>query len=99
MTTITIQLNEKQYKSLEYVAVSPKNWAENVVAERARIAKDEIIAKLVVSQSRSEVLLNIHLLFAVLFLSNLNHMLVELVHFHLLQVVYYLHYSKQPVLL
>lgn len=48
MTTITIQLNETQYKSLKYVAVSPEYWAENVVAERARIAKDEIIAKLVV---------------------------------------------------
>lgn len=47
MATITIQLNETQYKSLEYAALSPEDWAVNAVTERARIAKEEIIALLV----------------------------------------------------
>lgn len=47
MTTITIQLNETQYKSLEYAALSPEDWAVNAATERARIAKEEIIASLV----------------------------------------------------
>ena len=47
MTTITIELTDTQNKSLEYAASSPQDWAENVVTERARVAKKEIIAKLV----------------------------------------------------
>ena len=43
MPTITIELTDTQYKGLEYVAVSPEDWAENAVTERARIANDEIV--------------------------------------------------------
>ena len=43
MQTVNIELSETQYKGLEYVAVSPKEWADNVVRNRARIANDEII--------------------------------------------------------
>ena len=43
MATITIQLTETQYKGLEYAALSPEDWASNVVTERARIANDEIV--------------------------------------------------------
>jgi len=43
MPTITIELTDTQYKGLEYVALSPEDWAENVVTERARIANDEIV--------------------------------------------------------
>jgi len=43
MTTITIELTDTQYKGLEYVALSPQDWAENAVTERARIANDEIV--------------------------------------------------------
>ena len=43
MATITIELTETQYKGLEYVALSPEDWAENAVTERARIANDEIV--------------------------------------------------------
>jgi len=41
--TITIELTDTQFKGLEYVALSPQEWAENAVTERARIANDEIV--------------------------------------------------------
>jgi len=41
--TITIELTDTQYKGLEYVALSPSDWAENAVTERCRIANDEIV--------------------------------------------------------
>ena len=44
MPNITIILTETQYKGLEYAAFSPQDWAENAVAERCRIANDEIIS-------------------------------------------------------
>lgn len=43
MPNITITLTDTQMKGLEYAAVSPQDWAENAVTERARIANDEII--------------------------------------------------------
>jgi len=43
MTTITINLNDTQYKGMEYVAASPEDWADNAVTNRARIAIDEIV--------------------------------------------------------
>jgi hypothetical protein len=43
MPTITIELTDTQYKGLEYAALSPQDWAENAVTERARIANDEIV--------------------------------------------------------
>ena len=43
MATITIELTDTQYKGLEYAAVSPQEWAENAVINRARIANDEIV--------------------------------------------------------
>jgi hypothetical protein len=43
MATITIELTDTQYKGLEYAALSPEDWAENAVTERARIANDEIV--------------------------------------------------------
>jgi len=39
---ITITLTAAQEKGLAYVALSPQDWAENVVHERCRIAMDEI---------------------------------------------------------
>ena len=42
--TITIELTDTQYKGLEYAALSPQEWAENAVTERARIANDEIVS-------------------------------------------------------
>ena len=39
---ITITLTEAEAKALSYVALSPQEWAENAVHERARIAMEEI---------------------------------------------------------
>ena len=57
MTTITIELTDTQNKSLEYAANSPQAWIENAVTNRARIAKDEIIAKLVEHCNTNEIAL------------------------------------------
>ena len=43
MPDITITLTDTQLKGLEYAALSPQDWAENAVTNRARIANDEII--------------------------------------------------------
>jgi hypothetical protein len=43
MPNITITLTDTQFKGLEYAALSPQEWAENVVTERCRIANDEIV--------------------------------------------------------
>ena len=43
MPNITIALTDTQYAGLEYAALSPQEWAENAVTERARIANDEIV--------------------------------------------------------
>ena len=43
MPNITIELTETQYKGLQYAAVSPEDWADNAVTNRARIANDEIV--------------------------------------------------------
>lgn len=47
MATYTITLTEAEDKSLRYAAVSAQDWIDNATKERARIAKEEIIAKLV----------------------------------------------------
>lgn len=44
---ITITLTDTEYKSLQYAAVSVQDWADNALKNRARIAKEEIIALLV----------------------------------------------------
>jgi len=53
--TITIELTDTQYKGLEYAALSPQEWAENAVTERARIAGDEIVAALVAHCNANEI--------------------------------------------
>lgn len=47
MPSITVELTETQLKGLQYVAVSPQEWAENALTNRARIANDEIVKKVV----------------------------------------------------
>jgi len=47
MANITVELTATQTKCLEYVANSVQDWADNALHNRARIAQDEIIAKLV----------------------------------------------------
>ena len=43
MPTITVTLTDTQLKGLEYAAVSPQDWADNALTNRARIANDEIV--------------------------------------------------------
>ena len=47
MTDITVTLTATENKSLEYVANSVQEFADNALKNRARIAKEEIIQKLV----------------------------------------------------
>lgn len=47
MPNITVSLTDTENKSMEFAAVSVQDWSDNVIKNRARIAKNEIIAKLV----------------------------------------------------
>ena len=47
MANITVTLTDTQTKSLEYAAYSVQDWCDNAAHNRARIAQEEIIAKLV----------------------------------------------------
>lgn len=47
MANITVTLTDTQTKSLEYAAYSVQDWCNNAIHNRARIAQDEIIDKLV----------------------------------------------------
>ena len=47
MAEIKVTVTDTELKCLEYAAASPQDWADNALTNRARIAKDEIIAALV----------------------------------------------------
>ena len=47
MPDITISITDTEKKALEYVMTDITEWTDNVVTNRARIAKDEIISLLV----------------------------------------------------
>ena len=47
MANITVELSATQTKCLEYIAETVQDWADNALHNRARIAQEEIIAKLV----------------------------------------------------
>ena len=47
MPNITIALTDTQNKCMEYAVADVQDWADNALHNRARIAQDEIIAKLV----------------------------------------------------
>lgn len=57
MPDITISITDTELKSLEYAAVSPSEWADNAVTNRARIAKDKIISLLVAHCNENSVAL------------------------------------------
>jgi len=44
MANYTITLTDTETKSLEFVAASNQDWIDNAAKNRARIAKEEIIA-------------------------------------------------------
>jgi len=47
MANITVTVTDTQNKCLEYAAYSVQDWCDNAIHERARLAQNEIIAKLV----------------------------------------------------
>lgn len=47
MADITIKLSDTQTKCLEYSSYSVQDWCDNAIHNRARLAQEEIIAKLV----------------------------------------------------
>ena len=59
MPEIKVTLTDTELKCLEYAAVSPQDWADNALTNRARIAKDEIIAALVAHCNANSVALSV----------------------------------------
>ena len=57
MANITVELSATQTKCLEYVAETVQDWADNALHNRARIAQEEIIAKLVEHCNANEIAL------------------------------------------
>ena len=47
MTEIKVTISDTQVKCLEYATYSVQDWCDNAIHNRARIAQEEIIAKLV----------------------------------------------------
>ena len=47
MAEIKVTVTDTQVKCLEYAAYSVQDWCDNAIHNRARIAQDDIIAKLV----------------------------------------------------
>jgi len=47
MAEIKVTVTDTQTKCLEYMAYSVQDWCDNAIHERARIAQEDIIAKLV----------------------------------------------------
>ena len=47
MPNITVKITDTQNKCLEYSAYSVQDWCDNSIHERARIAQEEIISKLI----------------------------------------------------
>ena len=47
MAEIKVTVSDTQVKCLEYAAYSVQDWCDNAIHNRARIAQEEIIAKLV----------------------------------------------------
>ena len=47
MAEIKVTVTDNQVKCLEYITYSVQDWCDNAVHNRARIAQEDIIAKLV----------------------------------------------------
>ena len=55
MATITIEVTATELKAMEYCTLSPQDWADNSVTNRARIAIEEICAKLMTHCNDNEI--------------------------------------------
>ena len=42
-TSYTVGITTGEYKALQYVIIDQKDWIENAIQNRARIASDEIV--------------------------------------------------------
>ena len=42
-TSYTVGITTGEYKALQYVMIDQKDWVENAIKNRARIASDEIV--------------------------------------------------------
>ena len=47
MAEIKVTVSDTQVKCLEYVSYSVQDWCDNAIHDRARVAQEEISAKLV----------------------------------------------------
>ena len=47
MADVTVKLTDTQMKCLEYSAYSVQDWCDNAIYNRARVAQEEIISKLI----------------------------------------------------
>ena len=59
MPNINIEITDTELKCMEYAALSPQDWADNAVTNRARIAGEEIVAKLVAYCNENEIALEV----------------------------------------
>ena len=57
MAEIKVTVSDTQVKCLEYAAYSVQDWCDNAIHNRARVAQDEIIAKLVEHCNANEIAL------------------------------------------
>ena len=55
MPDITVTITATEQKCMEYATASVQDWADNALTNRARIAKDEIIALLVAHCNANDV--------------------------------------------
>tara|TARA_Y100000022_G_scaffold145611_1_gene127309 strand:+ start:319 stop:597 length:279 start_codon:yes stop_codon:yes gene_type:complete len=55
MAEIKVTVSDTQVKCLEYAAYSVQDWCDNAVHNRARVAQEEIIEKLVAHCNANEI--------------------------------------------
>ena len=55
MSNITVKLSATQTKCLEYAAYNVQDWCDNAIHNRANVAQEEIIAKLVAHCNANDV--------------------------------------------
>jgi hypothetical protein len=55
MPSIIVNITETEMSCMEYAALSPQDWADNAVTNRARIAGEEIVASLVAHCNANEI--------------------------------------------
>jgi hypothetical protein len=59
MAEIKVTVSDIQVKCLEYAAYSVQDWCDNAIHNRARIAQEEIIAKLVAHCNANSIALDV----------------------------------------